>query len=428
MIETEFGRHTYNLGGFSMPIGAIGRLTTLKRTSVVAGDVLDYSVGGVIKLDAMRHPLSLDPRMEVFTFFVPHRHIYGDAWIELFKNKTPIAGSLESVPRRLLNSLAFSTSAVQTSGTRNVNRHIPQGYLNIYNNYFKDSTRDADIELADYYADDSAHSEFGLATYHPPNMWSAPLPDENGAISMNVGNDSIGAYELQEFYADYHTDRTRELFMNRYRDIMDFFGGGTTADVDQRPTLLGRTSQFFSGYDVDGTDQASLGHYAGRSMCKLNHSIPSYLVQEHGQIWTVCVIRYPAVVVDQNDLLDIIPPTYDFHSCDPAIIGNHAPVDISSDDLFSGDNNNVGFDMKQPYGQWFRKGNSFIHGIYKDFVGYPFLTAESIGYGEKRKIDSTYYDRVFSEQVRQHWHGQISVKADIKRAIPSARTSALATE
>src|SRR5437762_8513596 len=68
---------------------------------------------------------------------------------------------------------------------------------------------------------------------------------------------------LQAAYANLHTDQERDYFMQRYHDVISSFGGKTSYDADNRPLLVMRSNLWASGYDVDGTDQTSLGQFSG---------------------------------------------------------------------------------------------------------------------------------------------------------------------
>src|SRR5437016_2279228 len=69
---------------------------------------------------------------------------------------------------------------------------------------------------------------------------------------------------LQAAYANLHTDQERDYFMQRYHDVISSFGGNTSYDADNRPLIVMRSNLWASGYDVDGTDQTSLGQFSGR--------------------------------------------------------------------------------------------------------------------------------------------------------------------
>src|SRR5258708_3297875 len=48
-----------------------------------------------------------------------------------------------------------------------------------------------------------------------------------------------------------------------------------------------------SGYDVDGTDQTSLGQFSGRVQQTYKHSVPRFFVPEHGTMFTLALVRFP---------------------------------------------------------------------------------------------------------------------------------------
>src|SRR5438105_15786719 len=76
---------------------------------------------------------------------------------------------------------------------------------------------------------------------------------------------------LQAAYANLHTDQERDYFMQRYHDVISSFGGKTSYDADNRPLLVMRSNLWASGYDVDGTDQTSLGQFSGRVQQTYKH-------------------------------------------------------------------------------------------------------------------------------------------------------------
>src|SRR5207253_9229445 len=78
-------------------------------------------------------------------------------------------------------------------------------------------------------------------------------------LFRSTSTTSIDIMGLQAAYANLHTDQERDYFMQRYHDVISSFGGKTSYDADNRPLLVMRSNLWASGYDVDGTDQTSLG-------------------------------------------------------------------------------------------------------------------------------------------------------------------------
>src|SRR5262249_60310204 len=69
--------------------------TTLFRstTPVIAGDSFEMDAVGALRLSPLRRGLAIDSTVDIFTFYVPHRHVYGEQWIKFMKdgvNATPL--------------------------------------------------------------------------------------------------------------------------------------------------------------------------------------------------------------------------------------------------------------------------------------------------------------------------------------------------
>src|SRR5438874_694788 len=80
--------------------------------------------------------------------------------------------------------------------------------------------------------------------------------------------------------------------MPRYLKKISSFGGKTSYDADNRPLLVMRSNLWASGYDVDGTDQTSLGQFSGRVQQTYKHSVPRFFVPEHGTMFTLALVRF----------------------------------------------------------------------------------------------------------------------------------------
>src|SRR5437867_776621 len=66
---------------------------TISTTPVIAGDSLEMDAVGALRLSPLRRGLAIDSTVDIFTFYVPHRHVYGEQWIKFMKdgvNATPL--------------------------------------------------------------------------------------------------------------------------------------------------------------------------------------------------------------------------------------------------------------------------------------------------------------------------------------------------
>src|SRR5690606_41602766 len=74
-------------------------------------------------------------------------------------------------------------------------------------------------------------------------------------------------------------------------------------DADNRPLLVMRSNLWASGYDVDGTDQTSLGQFSGRVQQTYKHSVPRFFVPEHGTMFTLALVRFPPTATKEIQYL-----------------------------------------------------------------------------------------------------------------------------
>src|SRR5437868_3987210 len=96
----------------------------------------------------------------------------------------------------------------------------------------------------------------------------------------------------------------KSYFMQRYHDVISSFGGKTSYDADNRPLLVMRSNLWASGYDVDGTDQTSLGQFSGRVQQTYKHSVPRFFVPEHGTMFTLALVRFPPTATKEIQYLN----------------------------------------------------------------------------------------------------------------------------
>src|SRR5580698_213083 len=286
-IQTGAERMPHDLSHLGFLAGQIGRLITISTTPVIAGDSFEMDAVGALRLSPLRRGLAIDSTVDIFTFYVPHRH----------------------------------------------------GYLNIYNNYFKapwmpDRTEANPNEL------NQDDARYGFRCCHLKNIWTAPLPPETElSRQMTTSTTSIDIMGLQAAYANLHTDQERDYFMQRYHDVISSFGGKTSYDADNRPLLVMRSNLWASGYDVDGTDQTSLGQFSGRVQQTYKHSVPRFFVPEHGTMFTLALVRFPPTATKEIQYLNAKGAlTYTDIAGDPVLYGILPPREISMKDVLpSGD-------------------------------------------------------------------------------------------
>lgn len=429
-VQTSAERAPHDMSHFVYTAGAIGRLKVVSFENLNAGDSIEMNTVGSFRLSPLKRGLALDTCLELFTFYVPYRHCYDlsspndgatGPWVQFMK---------DGVDGNPLPVVAYTAEESTTSflGTRpNNTKTVPvwlwQGYRNIYNNYFKlpyaeDMPNDFDV-LTD---EQRSH---GMECNHLKTFWSAPLnPNFQGGKQFSADDNSIDIVGLNAAYGQLHTEQERTLFMTRYRDVIESFGGKTTIDADSRPRLLMRSKFWASGYDVDGTDQSSLGQFSGRVQQTINHRMPRWYCPEHGVVITVALVRFPPVVNGEISYLMADPgPMYSDFVGDPAIAGNSKPTGLDLADIIPGAPSNQ---FMVPHSQWFRYHHSHVDEMYSDVGDFPFVDPDNMDDEDGfMRVNASGYDKVFQSTQLKHWNMQLKFNDTVYRNLPSARDAAM---
>src|SRR5205807_871303 len=115
--------------------GQIGRLITISTTPVIPGNSFRMDAVGVLRLFLFLLGLALASTLNIFTFFVLNGHVYGEQWIKFIKD------DVNATPLPTVNTTDYIDHAAFLGtinpDTNKIPKHLFQGYLNIYNNYFK---------------------------------------------------------------------------------------------------------------------------------------------------------------------------------------------------------------------------------------------------------------------------------------------------
>src|SRR2546421_11310766 len=153
--------------------GQIGRLITISTTPVIPGDSLEIDAVGALRLSPLRRGLAIYSTVDIFTFYVPHRHVYGEQWLKFMKH------GVNATPLPTVNLTGYIDHAAflgtMNPNTNKIPMHLFQSYLKIYNTYLKapcmpDRTAANHNDLKQ---DDSRH---GIRRFYLKIIRTAPLP------------------------------------------------------------------------------------------------------------------------------------------------------------------------------------------------------------------------------------------------------------
>src|SRR5256885_1425155 len=135
-IQTGAERMPHDLSHLGFLAGQIGRLITISTTPVIAGDSFEMDAVGALRLSPVRRGLSIEYTVDIFSFYVTHRHVYGEQWIKFMKD------GVNATPLPTVNTTGYIDYAAflgtMSADTNKIPQHLFQDYLNIYNNYFKE--------------------------------------------------------------------------------------------------------------------------------------------------------------------------------------------------------------------------------------------------------------------------------------------------
>src|SRR5580658_10882680 len=85
-IQTGAERMPHDLSHLGFLAGQIGRLITISTTPVIAGDSFEMDAVGALRISPLRRGLAIASTVGIFTFYVRHRHVYGEQWIKFMKD------------------------------------------------------------------------------------------------------------------------------------------------------------------------------------------------------------------------------------------------------------------------------------------------------------------------------------------------------
>ena len=423
-------RFSYDMSHYSHITGNIGRLQTVKCIHVVAGESWEFNIEGICRQAPLRRDLTVDGVVDTFAFYVPYRHIYGDDWITFMEdgiNETVDFPSGPTYPT-LADAPAYLGFPIGTWANE-VPLHYCGSYNRIWNWYFR-SRSDESSRLADNHIappGDLAQIQYGQLISRLPSQWSDLLDSANKVADQDRKVPSATEVDIVDFAKQkghYESEIMRHWFGNEYSDLIgSMFGGSVSHDAEEKPILLYHDRTAMSGHDIDGTDEVSLGTYAGKSTAPINCRIPRRFIPEHGTVWIMQTMRYPTVhPKEHNRLAKELEFDYEMVSGDPDIYRNSEPVTVESQDVFS--QNAATNDLGQaPYGYWYRHEPSYVSDDFYELQGFPFVPGFPASYNQGFYHVSGDYDDMYQTLQLGHWRSHLRIGARKMSPVPPAISS-----
>jgi hypothetical protein len=454
-------RNTYNLSHIAHLAGQIGRVQTIACIPVKAGDSIKLAIDGIIRLAPTRKEIVSECQVDICAFFVKHRHVLGDqAWINFIsQGPQATANPFTGFPVAAAYRDPFYLGIKQCGAT--VNTALMRGYNFIIGRYFMVPNTGNNTEMAlqidqsdptslDYYPT----TESFAPNFRKYGTRAARLPHIlNGFNMLNIqgsaGQDSqfnsqdygvvindtapdvglLDIRDLAQIQGRYKTVQEKNWFAQFYSDILEKrYGTTVNADADMRPDYLGRTTQFLSGEDINGTDDATLGSYVGKTLDRVNFSMPRRAFPEHGNVWVMAVLRYPMLhTKEQHPLLATAQPDPQLLMGDAELWANEPTVQFNPSDWLAGGSvytpvaNN-----QQPYGQEYRYQPNRVHPNFETIPGYPFTAWDTVNAYEWYYYNNDEYKDTFQTTQIGQWQAHLKVNCSKYSTIPAGTSSIMA--
>lgn len=447
-------RNKYNLSHLAHIAGHIGRLQTISVIPVIAGDSLQLNIDGIIRLAPTRKEIVSECQVDIFAFYVKHRHVYPeDDWVTFLRKGPQTENTFESLPVASGYRDPFFLG-IKECGT-SVNAALLRGYNFIMARYFLVPNTNTngemnaqvvpnDLTFLDFYPTNETWAsnmrKYGALVARLPHILNganrmntfgtanqnSELSDEDWGVLINDDSPNVGMLDIRDLAAQqsrYKTVQDANWFAQTYDDVLKkrYHTGGVNSDADKRPDFLGRHTAFLSGSDVNGTDDATLGSFVGKTLDRVSFNMPRRFFPEHGNVWIMACLRYPLVhTKEQHPLLVQANPDAQLLMGDPTLWAAEQPVAfdpgewIAGGSIYAPDVNH----LAQPYGQEYRYQPNRIHPNFETIPGYPFTqwdTANSNNW--YYYFNEEYRDTFQTSQIGQ-WQAHMQVNCTKLSTIP----------
>lgn len=425
-------------------MGNMGLAAPVQVLPVVAGDSITQTIEGAVRLAPFRKNIVCDARLDVFSFFVPHRIAYANRQVspDVFDGDTGMKKWMDFIARydrtgdhpvKPVTLPTYECPFDFLPGVRKndvVPKWLITGYYWIWNRYFKHVDYPARVfptittePISDI------EKMCGFPAPRLPALWNVGLFSEDnnparGEGRVKVENNSWSLLDEAYERGQYRSLQSAKWFGRYYADrLRSGWGGHASASVDIRPILLARSSHWMSGHNVLGTAPENQASAIGRVEKSIRHHLPLKHFGEHGAIWTIMLPRFPVVHTEEMHFLHKVS-TYDELSGDPDVITNMAPRTMKKSELFRTTDGSLVNEI--PFAEWYRFQPSTVHSKIKDVQGMPFMTQIPPTRESHFMHHADDYNHMFVSNQLAQWNTSLVFSTRAKRVIPPSSYSIFA--
>ncbi len=428
-------RERFNLGHYSFNAGRIGQLQTLSVIPVVGGDSITMKLANLMRLSPLRRSLTVDAQVDYFAFYVPHRHIFGTDWTDMLEEGIDSAVSLSTTAPVGTSYLGqvLDTGATATSAW------LSTAYIRIWNRYFRflkltPEIQDAYVNVGFPTGHSAANSRidggmnqkfYGYSCCRLKRPWNTGIISDLVDADRDVPSATVlDITELKQIKMSYKSKVERDRWATRYNDVMrQSYGSGVNIDADERPELIMRNTVPLSGYDINGTGDASLGTHSGKSLGNQKFGFRRKFIPEHGSIWVMALVRFPTIASREQIRQATGVKDFDSLAADFDTTSAKRPFASNLDDWMTSPAGATAIG-EIPFGEEYRHQPNYVHFDYESLQGFPFLSPGVLNTHTKCVYHSgADYDSIFQTTSLAHWQSQASIQVEALRHYPSSRTS-----
>jgi len=440
-------RNKFDLSCYSFTNLGIGALQTLQVIPILPGDSIDMLMHIQTKLSPLRRSLSVDALVSVMGFYIPHRQIYDADWISF------IEGGVDTATTLTGQTIGAGSGAIYdylgghfVEGSTYAKWRL-EGYNRIWDRFFRHKTLTPDMTLnwvpatgtrpTNHTALNSPivasdfQNKFGFPCSRLPTPWARGIVSgiTTADTDFDTASSTYSIISLNQLKARYRSELERDWFYQQYPDIMKGeFGTKVNIDTDERPDMLFKHDFPINGYDIDGTDDVTLGVSSGKAIGTGAYIMPRKYFPEHGALWIMLLIRFPTIVENEMHPLAGITnaaPSYKMIAGDNGIVAAEPPATEDLDEWTTSTGNiDVG---TMPYGQHYRWQPNHVHTQYDEILGMPFINSTQItNHQEAVYIQSNEYNDVFQSKKLGNAQAQCAFKINALRNFPAPSTSIFA--
>lgn len=451
-------RNRYNLSHLAHLAGHIGRIQTVSVIPVVAGDSLQLNLNGIFRMAPTRKEIVSECQVDICAFYVKHRHVYGADWEDILIEGLQTNTTLSAGPAVAADDRDPFFLGIRTCGAT-VNLAAIYGYNFIFQRYFMPPTTNSSPSWAvasglnaypsgstseaknarryGYLAARLPHILNGGTRVNDPSIsgHARNYDQSDWGVEIPVASTPITAIldirDLKSIQSRYSSIQEQNYFAQFYNDVIaaKWDTKGVNTDADPRPDYLGRNTQFVSGTDVNGTDDATLGSYVGKTLDRVSFSMPRRFFPEHGNVWIMMVPRFPLLhTKEQHPLLATSQPDNKLLLADPRVWSGETVVPFDPGTWLSGGSAyapdlNI---CQQPYGQEYRYQPNRVHPNFEIIPGYPFTSWDTTVPNDWYYYTNNEYVDAFQTSQIGQWQAHLSVSCTKFSTIIDPRASIFA--